>query len=70
MWRTAGTTGAVGIEVALSVLIGYLGGNYLDKKLETTPWLTYFGLAAGIGAAIKGLARVVRKYRRDFGDKK
>lgn len=69
MWRIAGTTGAVGIEVAVAICIGYFGGSYLDRKFETTPWLTYLGLVAGIGAAIKALVRVVRNYRRDFEDK-
>ena len=69
MWRIAGTTGAVGIEVAVAIVIGYFGGKYLDRKLHTTPWISYFGLLAGIGAAIKALVRVVRNYRRDFDDK-
>lgn len=67
MWRIAGTTGAVGIEIAAAIGIGYLGGNYLDHKLGTQPWLSYVGLAAGIGAAIKALVRVTRAYRREQG---
>jgi ATP synthase protein I len=65
MWRIAGTTGAVGIEIAVAVLIGYLGGTFLDRKLGTTPWISYAGLLAGIGAAIKALVRVIRSYRRE-----
>ncbi len=67
MWRIAGTTGAVGIEIAAAIGIGYLGGNYLDHKFGTHPWLGYLGLAAGIGAAVKALARVTRAYKRDQG---
>jgi ATP synthase protein I len=70
MWRIAGTTGAVGIEVAVAIIIGYFGGRYLDQKFQTTPWISYLGLCAGIGAAIKALVRVVRNYRRDFEEKK
>jgi F0F1-type ATP synthase assembly protein I len=68
MWRIAGTTGAVGIEVAVAIVIGCLGGNYLDHKLGTHPWLMYLGLLAGIGAAIKALVRVTREYRHESGD--
>jgi F0F1-type ATP synthase assembly protein I len=68
MWRIAGTTGAVGIEIAVAIVIGYLGGHYLAHKLGTHPWLMYIGLLAGIGAAIKALVRVTRQYRRDSGD--
>ena len=65
MWRIAGTTGAVGIEIAAAIVIGYLGGHYLDHKLGTQPWIGYIGLIAGIGAAVKALVRVTRAYKRD-----
>jgi ATP synthase protein I len=68
MWRIAGTTGAVGIEIAVAIIIGYLGGRFLDRKLGTEPWISYAGLLAGIGAAIKALVRVTRNYRRDVGN--
>ena len=68
MWRIAGNTGAVGIEIAAAVIIGYLGGTYLDRKLGTAPWISYAGLLAGLGAAVKALVRVVRSYKRDSGE--
>jgi len=64
MWRIAGNTGAVGIEVAVAITIGYFGGHWLDGKLHTAPWLTYLGFVAGIGAAIKALVRVARAYKK------
>ena len=64
LWRIAGNTGAVGFEVAVAIAIGYFGGQWLDGKLHTAPWLSYFGFAAGIGAAIKALVRVVRAYQK------
>lgn len=64
MWRIAGNTGAVGIEVAAAIAIGYFGGQWLDGKLRTGPWLSYIGFAAGIGAAIKALVRVTRDYQK------
>ena len=66
LWRIAGTTGAVGFEIAAAIAIGYLGGHFLDQKLGTKPWLMYLGLFAGIGAAIKALVRVTREYKRDI----
>jgi len=68
MWRTAGTTGAVGIEIVLAVLVGYLGGQWLDRHLGTTPWLKWVGLVVGLGAAIKALHRVVRQYNRSLDE--
>ena len=67
MWRIAGTTGAVGIEIAAAIGIGYLGGHYLDHKLGTDPWIGYIGFMAGIGAAVKALVRVTRAYKREQG---
>ena len=61
MWRIAGTTGAVGIEIAAAIGIGYLGRTLPRQKLGTKPWLSYLGLLAGIGAAIKALVRVTRE---------
>lgn len=68
MWRIAGSTGAVGIEVAVAIVIGYLGGHWLDGKFRTAPWLAIIGFAAGIGAAIKALVRVTRAYQKKNSD--
>jgi F0F1-type ATP synthase assembly protein I len=64
MWRIAGFTGAVGIEVAAAIAIGYFGGHWLDRKFGTAPVITTIGFLAGIGAAIKALVRVTRDYKR------
>ena len=66
MWGTAASTGAVGIEIAVAIGIGYFGGQYLDRKLGVTPWLTWVGFAAGVGASIKALIRVVRTYKKSL----
>ena len=64
MWRSAGTAGALGIEIALCIVIGAGGGYLLDRKLNTH-WIMYLGLFFGIGAAIKGIVRVTRQYKRE-----
>jgi ATP synthase protein I len=66
MWRTAGTTGAVGLAIVLAILVGYLGGQWLDRWLGTAPWLKWVGMVAGVGAAIKALMRVVRQYNKSL----
>jgi F0F1-type ATP synthase assembly protein I len=68
MWGIAATTGAVGLEIAVAIGIGYLGGQYLDRKLGTAPWLMWVGFLAGVGAAVKALVRVVRSYKRSLQD--
>ncbi len=66
MWQTAGTTGAVGLEIAVAIGIGYFGGQYLDRKLGVAPWLTWVGFFAGVGAATKAVLRVVRSYQKSL----
>jgi F0F1-type ATP synthase assembly protein I len=70
MWRIAGTTGAVGLEIAVAIVIGHFCGAFLDRKLGTEPWLQWIGFAGGIGAGIKALVRVARQYRRSVEDDK
>jgi len=64
MWRSAATAGALGIEIALCFGIGGGVGYYLDRKFNTH-WIMYIGLFFGLGAAIKGIMRVVKAYKRD-----
>ena len=66
MWQTASSTGAVGLEIAVAIGIGYFGGQYLDRKLGVAPWLTWVGFLAGVGAATKAVLRVVRSYRKSL----
>ena len=61
VWRAVGEVSAVGIEMALAIVVGYFGGRWLDDKLGTAPYLTYLMLVAGIGAAFKALWRVARR---------
>jgi len=66
MWAIAGSTGAVGLEISIAIGIGYFGGRYLDGRLGTAPWLAWVGFAAGVGAGIKALVRVVRTYQKSL----
>ncbi len=66
MWSIAASTGAVGLEISVAIGIGYLGGQYLDRKLGVAPWLMWVGFAAGVGAGIKALIRVVRSYQKSI----
>ena len=68
MWAVAGSTGAVGIEIAVAISIGYFGGQYLDRRLGVAPWFMWVGFAAGVGAGIKALVRVVRSYKKSLAE--
>lgn len=65
MWRAAVDVGAVGVEMGLSVAIGYIGGWWLDEKLGTAPYLSLLGLLAGVGAAGNALWRTARRLKKE-----
>ena len=70
MWAIAASAGAVGIEIAAAIALGYFGGAWLDSKFHSTPWLKWIGFCAGVGAAIKALMRVVRTYNKSLDSNK
>lgn len=57
--------GSIGIELALSTVLGILGGRWLDQKFDTEPFLTVLGLLIGITAGFRSLIRIARKVRRE-----
>lgn len=59
-WITFGIYGAVGIQLALSVVAGWFLGNYLDREWETSPWLGLTGLALGFVGGLYNLIRILR----------
>ena len=67
MWRSAGLAGALGLEIALDLVIGGGAGYFLDRKLNTH-WIMYLGLFFGLGAAVKALMRVTKAYKRAVAD--
>jgi ATP synthase protein I len=60
MWKLAARYGAVGLELAIAVLMGYLLGRWLDEKAGTEPYLMILFVLIGVGAGVKGLIRVVK----------
>ena len=55
---------SVGIELAISTVIGLLGGRWLDGKLGTEPWLMIVGLLLGVTAGFRSLFLAARKASR------
>ena len=64
-FRTFARVGSVGIELAVSTTIGFLGGRWLDGKLGTEPWLMLVGLLLGVAAGFKTLLEIARKAQRE-----
>ena len=60
-WKSAGSYSTVGLEFALSVIVGLFVGQWLDEKLGTGGWMTavwlVFGTVAGARAVWRALQR-------------
>jgi ATP synthase protein I len=54
----------VGLSVALSIFIGLAIGVYLDRRYDTTPWLTLIFLVLGIAAGFKNIGLAIKKSRK------
>lgn len=67
-WKGIGRYSTVGLEFALSVIVGLMLGQWLDEKFDTGGLLTlvwfFFGLVAG-GRAIY---RAAKRAERDLSD--
>ena len=60
-----GEHGTVGLELVLSILLGFLGGRWLDGKLGTHGWLTVIGFLLGAFAGFRSLYRAAVKMRKE-----
>ena len=52
--------GSIGIEMGVSVLIGFLIGRWIDGKFGTQPWLTLVFTLLGVAAGFRSLNRLAR----------
>lgn len=52
---------SVGIQLVISVLLGYWGGTWLDEKFGTEPWLSYIGMLLGMTAALYDMVILTKK---------
>jgi ATP synthase protein I len=63
--RKAGSYSYIGIFLGVAILIGFLGGSWLDKRFGTQPWLTLVGLLVGIASGARELYRLVKRGMKD-----
>jgi len=56
---------SMGVELGLSVVVGFWLGSWLDGVFDTEPWLLFvFGLA-GIVAGYRSIYRLHRRVQQD-----
>lgn len=62
-WRGTGSLSTLGLEIALSIVLPLVLGNWADGRWGTGPWLALTGFAFGLAAAIRALMRGLREMR-------
>ena len=61
---------SMGLELGLSVVVGFLIGSWIDEWLATDPWfLLIFGIA-GIIAGYRSIFRLVKRVQADADSEK
>jgi F0F1-type ATP synthase assembly protein I len=58
--RIAYTLIGIGWFIAACIVLGAVGGWWLDSKLDTKPWLALLGVTMGTVVAMFGVYRMVR----------
>jgi ATP synthase protein I len=65
LFSSMGLVTGLGFSAVGSVLVGILGGLFLDRMLHTTPLFLIVGILLGIAAAALGVYRlVIREFNR------
>jgi F0F1-type ATP synthase assembly protein I len=63
-WKGLSDYGTVGLDIVLSILVGFFAGRWLDGKLGTHGWLSILGFALGTAAGFRSLYRAAVKMRK------
>ena len=58
---------AGGLEFVFSIILGFLGGRWLDGKLGTHPWLALAGLGFGLVAGFRFIYRAAKRMNAEAG---
>jgi ATP synthase protein I len=67
-WKDLGDYGTLGLEVALSVVVGLVFGHWLDGKFGTAPWLGLVGLGFGVAAGVRAVYRALARANRQAAE--
>ena len=58
-----------GLEIAIGVYLGYLAGDWFDRRYHTAPWGLFVGVFIGFIAGMYSLIRVAIAQNKTDGDK-
>lgn len=56
---------SIGLQFGISIAIGALAGNWLDKRFGSEPWLLLAGVLFGSAAGFRDLYRLAKTHGED-----
>ena len=68
-WQLALKVLGIGWFVAIAILLGTLGGLWLDNKLGTGPIFLIIGIILGLAAAAYGVYSAIKPFFKQYQDK-
>ncbi len=62
VFQALALTTTIGMELAITVSLGYYGGKYLDAKFATEPWFLLAGVLIGLAVGVVGIHKTLQVY--------
>ena len=58
----------IGLEMGVSIFVGWYAGQWLDERFETRPWLMVTFLFLGLFSGFRSLFRLAMRAAKDAQD--
>ena len=58
----------IGLVLLVTILVGVLGGYWVDQQLRTLPIFILVGFLAGLGAGTRAVYRLISGFLATFAD--
>ncbi len=69
MWYRYMDASSLGIEIAVSVVIGAAAGIWLERNVtHWAPWTSVLGMMLGVATAARAIVRTARSYTKQLRD--
>jgi F0F1-type ATP synthase assembly protein I len=69
-WLAALSLSGMGFYIAGAIIIGVVGGRWLDQKFDTAPLWLIIGLVTGILVAVVGTYNMIKPFLQNNGKEK
>lgn len=67
-WKALSLVSIIGVNLAVSTLVGVWIGKKLDMYFDTVPWLMVGGLLLGLGIGFMSILPIIKRFLGDQAD--